>query len=156
MTQISTTTNTPEAPVTVGGTPSAIVITPDGATAYVLAIGSDDVTAVTAIDLAKNQPDQTIPVPQGASVWLAAAPDGVVYAGGYGGPVVPISTATNQTGMYLSPAADSISITPNGRTVYTCGANGVVPVSTATNMSGAPLAGVPSMCIATFLVTPHS
>ena len=46
MTPIATATNTAGAPITVGGAPRAIAITPNGKTAYVLNYGSGTVTPI--------------------------------------------------------------------------------------------------------------
>ncbi len=55
VTPITTATNTPGRPITVGADPGAIAITPDGKTAYVL--NSDSVTPITT---AANTPGRPV------------------------------------------------------------------------------------------------
>jgi hyaluronoglucosaminidase len=156
VTPISTATNKPGRPIAVESSPHDIAITPDGASAYVLVTGSNS-AAVIPVNLATRHVSKAIPVPEGATTWVQAGPDsGTVYAGSYGGPVIPISTATNQKGPYFGQdqAVSGIAIATDGQTVYACGGTGVMPVPTATDVPGRPLSGAPGACLATILVTP--
>jgi DNA-binding beta-propeller fold protein YncE len=156
ITPISTATNQPGKPIAVESSPHDIAITPDGASAYVLVTGSNS-AAVIPVNLATRHVSKAIPVPEGATTWVRAGPNSsTVYAGSYGGPVIPISTATNQKGPYFGQdqAVSGISIAADGQTVYACGLTGVMPVPTATDVPGRPLTGAPGACLATILVTP--
>jgi DNA-binding beta-propeller fold protein YncE len=156
VTPISTATNKPGKPIAVESSAHDIAITPDGASAYVLVTGSNS-AAVIPVNLATRHVGKAIPVPEGATSWVQAGPgSSTVYAGSYGGPVIPISTATNQKGPYFGQdqAVSGISIAANGQTVYACGVTGVMPVPTATDVPGRPLTGAPGGCLATILVTP--
>jgi DNA-binding beta-propeller fold protein YncE len=156
VTPISTATNQPGKPIAVESSPHDIAITPDGASAYVLVTGSNS-AAVIPVNLATRHVSKAIPVPEGSTTWVQAGPgSSIVYAGSYGGPVIPISTATNQKGPYFGQdqAVSGISIAANGQTIYACGVTGVMPVPTATDVPGRPLTGAPGGCLATILVTP--
>jgi DNA-binding beta-propeller fold protein YncE len=156
VTPISTATNQPGKPIAVESSPHDIAITPDGASAYVLVTGSKS-AAVIPVNLATRHVSKAIPVPEGSTTWVQAGPgSSIVYAGSYGGPVIPISTATNQKGPYFGQdqAVSGISIAANGQTIYACGVTGVMPVPTATDVPGRPLTGAPGGCLATILVTP--
>jgi YVTN family beta-propeller protein len=88
--------DTPGTPIPVGDQPTAIAITPDGATAYVANLGSAD---VTPISVATNVPGTPIPTaigPQG----IAITPDGATaYVTNAGSDAVtPITVATNTPG----------------------------------------------------------
>ena len=89
----------------------AIVITPDGKTAYVTNFGSD---TVTPISTATNTPGPAIPagaLPDG----IVITPDGkTAYVANGDGTVTPISTATNTPGPAIpaGAAATAIAITP--------------------------------------------
>jgi len=152
VTPITTATNTPGKPITVGKYPAAIAITPDGKTAYVANQDDDTVTPITT---ATNTPGKPINV--GAlPTAIAITPDGrTAYVVSYGfgqGTVTPINTATNAPGPPINVGFDpqAVVITPDGRTAYVLNAGGytgtlsgqvyeagsITPISTATNRPG--------------------
>jgi len=118
VTPISTATNTPRTPITVGSGPwtlydvGQIAITPDGKTAYVTTG-----TSVTPISTATNTPGKPIHL-------------GKVNIPGGGGP------------------GGQIVITPDGKTAYVTTGSGVTPISTATNTPGKPIHVVGTIAIA--------
>jgi YVTN family beta-propeller protein len=135
VTAISTVTNKVIKAIKVGAYPSTMVITPNGATAYV-----ETRQGVVPVNTATFQVGQVIKGTTSATV-LAVTPDGrTVYAMTWN-KVVPISTATNKAGPAIkikNPAA--IAITPNSRTAYVARYSGLVtPISTATNTTGKPI-----------------
>jgi DNA-binding beta-propeller fold protein YncE len=153
VTPINTATNTAGKPITVGVTPGAIVITPDGKTAYVLnlADGAPGKGSVTPINIATKTAGKPIPI-KGASFpdtlsLLAISPNGkTIYAVG-NSTMTPIDTATNTAGPTIRVAPSgggdySAAITPDGKTLYIDGITGsgtkgfIVPVNTATGAVG--------------------
>jgi YVTN family beta-propeller protein len=127
--------NTPRAAIAVGAGPVAIVIAPDGKTAYVVnhAAGS-----VTPIDTATAAPGEPIAVGSLPSA-IAITPDGsTAYVTDEGSDsVTPIDLATRRTGPAIPVGRDpaGIAITPDGATGYATnsGANTVTPFDTATH-----------------------
>ena len=93
VTPISTATDTPGRPITVGAFPFAIAITPDGKTAYVVIAGSGTVTPIAT---ATNTPGHPIPVGR-EPLAIAITPDGrTAYVVSCGpNTVTPIATTTN-------------------------------------------------------------
>ena len=73
VTPIATATNTAGPPITVGTGPTAIAITPNGATAYVLDVNNGGSSSVTPIATATNTPGPRIRVGNGA-VAIAITP----------------------------------------------------------------------------------
>ena len=118
VTPITTATNMPGTPITVGSGPwtlydvGQIAITPDGKTAYVTTG-----TSVTPISTATNTPGKPIHL-------------GKVNIPGGGGP------------------GGQIVITPDGKTAYVTTGSGVTPISTATNTPGKPIHVVGTIAIA--------
>jgi YVTN family beta-propeller protein len=153
VTPINTATNIAGKNIKVGVTPGAIVITPDGKTAYVLnlADGAPGKGSVTPINTATNTAGKPIPI-KGASFpdtlnLLVISPSGkTIYAVG-NTTMTPIDTATNTarpTIRVAPPGAGdySAAITPDGKTLYIDGVTGsgtkgfIVPVNTATGAVG--------------------
>jgi DNA-binding beta-propeller fold protein YncE len=143
-----------------------IVFSPDGKTAYVAA-GSIPTTpftrfmlkpaTLTPINTATGTPGTPIRLSHGASN-IAITPDGktiYVDAGdGHRGYVTPVSTATGIPGhpipvstatgipghpIPLSAGAGTMTITPDGKTLYVAGTDTITPVSTATNTAAQPI-----------------
>ncbi|HEY3906847.1 MAG TPA: ricin-type beta-trefoil lectin domain protein, partial [Streptosporangiaceae bacterium] len=91
MTPISTATNTPGPPITVGSDPVFIAITPNSKTAYVATDGS-----VIPITIATNKAGP--PITTQPAVFIAITPDGkTAYVANHGATatITPIATATN-------------------------------------------------------------
>jgi YVTN family beta-propeller protein len=141
-------------PISVGGNPDAIVITPDGTRAYLV---NDTIGSVFVIDTASNTVlGNPIPVPVGSG-GIAITPDGTrVYVAISGpvpccGSVSVIDTANNTVvGSPIPVGAGSVdvAITPDGTRAYVVnegftatGFVGTVSViNTATNtVSGSPI-----------------
>ena len=162
--------NTPGPPITVGGTPEAIAITPNGKTAYVVNYVRNPRTVVgtvTPINTATNTPGPPIRV-GGDPRPIAITPNGkTAYVANEGSSTVtPISTATDTPGPPIRVGGDpyAIAITPNGKTAYVASVvvggppdyypvGAVTPINTATNTPGPPItAGYGAFAIA---ITPN-
>jgi YVTN family beta-propeller protein len=156
VTPITTAGNRAGRNIKVGVTPFAIVITPDGKTAYVLnlAEGESGKGSVTPINTATNTAGKPIPMKHAAfplaANLMVITPDGqTIYAAGLT-TLTPIDTATNTAlpAIRVAPPHGldtAVAITPDGRTVYVDGDFGlsnrgfIVPVSTATGAVGKPI-----------------
>src|SRR5215467_12400616 len=130
---INTATNRPLARIPVGPVPVAIVITPDGRTAYV-----SNGSGLTPIHTATNTPGT--PIRGGGGKPIAITPDGkTVYCVGLD-TVTPVHTATNTAGTPIFVGRDpgAIAITPNGKRVYVVNNRfgTVITINTATNKRG--------------------
>jgi DNA-binding beta-propeller fold protein YncE len=167
---ISTATGTPGAPIHVrlpGYRPFIITMDPDGKTAYLMFswhIGSLLSGSIVPISTATNTPGKPIRLATGKTSYVAGivfSPDGKTAYAAAGslfptestGPllnpaaVVPINTVTNKPGkpIRVSHGESSITITPDGKTVYVGGGgrNGrpgyVTPINTATSTPGKPV-----------------
>lgn len=116
-----TATGKPGRPIRVGEAPRAIVITPDGRTAYAVNWLSGTVTSIsTATDHALP------PIPVGAFPFAAAfAPDrATLYVANFGAnTVTPVNTRTDLPGRSIpaSYAPDALAATASG--VYVVGGN---------------------------------
>jgi DNA-binding beta-propeller fold protein YncE len=154
---VSTATNTPGKPIKIGlYQPQAIVMSPDGQTAYVVGLtigGQSEVIPIATATNAPGHPVATGPVataraitPDGQTLYLA---DGSGSAG-----VIPFATATNTPGKLIrfSGGVVALAVTPDGKTAYvssslpsrgpsgTCtGTGDVTPIPTATNVPGRPI-----------------
>src|SRR5215471_6388787 len=121
VTPISAATNTPGKPIPVRANPTAIAITPNGKTAYVLSGAGFGPGYVTPVNTATNKAGTPIKV-NGAPVAIAITPDGkTAYVAVAGlNEVVPIVTATNTTlpPIRVGPLPGAIAITPDGTTAY--------------------------------------
>ena len=158
VTPIATTTNTAGPPITTGPGPSAVAITPDGKTAYVVN-GNSGSPTVTPIATATNTAGRPIPVGSDPCD-IAITPDGktVYVVNSFSDTVTPIATATNTAGppIRVGHAPDAIAITPDGKTAYVATVNygspsrparpgagypsgSVTPIATATNTAGPPI-----------------
>jgi DNA-binding beta-propeller fold protein YncE len=141
-TPISTATNVPGTPIHVGTRYDQVVFTPNGKTAYDLAVPR----AVTPISTATGKAGKTITL-LGAE-GMAITPDSkTAYV--VAGKVVPISTATNTPGTPIRvggypgyPGPGNIAISPDGRTAYVFTDNDgphkqiVTPISIPANTPG--------------------
>jgi YVTN family beta-propeller protein len=138
--------------VTVGGTPYAVAITPDGKYAYV-----PNGENVIVIDTATNKVTATITA-QNWPCGIAITPDGkyayvtdVNSPAGQEGLVSVISTATNTVAATITVGGDpnrGVAVTPNGKYVYVTNVDGAVAViSTATNTITANIT-IPSLNVA--------
>ena len=135
-------------PIAVGRVPFGIAITPDGKTAYVANIYSND---VSVIDTETNQVvGPAIAVGQDTHS-LAITPDGrFVYVTNTYSNVSVIDTQTNEvvgSPIDVTLAVSGIAITPDGKTVYIDSENwgSVSMIDTQTNqLVGSPILGVGS------------
>jgi DNA-binding beta-propeller fold protein YncE len=119
-------------PITVPGHPYAVVVSPDGRTAYVLTNGG---ATVIPVDLPSGALGHVITIPDGVSE-LAISPDGTMaYANGNTGEgigggkelsfVTPIDLRTGvaETPIVLLHQPYGIVISPDGHTAYVTGGN---------------------------------
>lgn len=134
--------------IPVGGTPKAIAITPDGASALVTNYSG----YVSVIDTATSKLRATIPACNAAS-GIAITPDGktAFVTCEYPNTVQPINLATWKTEDSIPVGYNPIGIviTPDGKTVYVVNFNGnslseaqgsVTPISVATRTVGRSIA----------------
>jgi DNA-binding beta-propeller fold protein YncE len=144
LTPVNTATGTAGKPIRTGTNPEAVVITPNGKTAYVMTGNT-----VTPVDTATNMALPPIKTCQRIKICdpqaLAITPNGkTAYVVDYSGMVTPIDTATNTAldPIKIPAAAIDIAITPNGKTAYvTDGTGTVTPINTATNTAGPAIKG---------------
>jgi DNA-binding beta-propeller fold protein YncE len=143
VTPISTATDKAGAPIKVGLNPSAIVIAPDGRTAYVT---SD--FGVTPITLATNTAGPPIRIKDVTNGGFGGAfgitPDGkTLYVSTIHNTVVPISTATDEAAkpIKVGLGPGSYAFSRDGKTAYVINSllGTVTPISTATDRAGAPI-----------------
>jgi DNA-binding beta-propeller fold protein YncE len=166
---IATATNTPGKPIKIKGADVfAIVMNPDGKTAYVLGESTTG-NKIIPIATATNTPGKPVSI-GGATGALAITPGGqILYLTDHHPPfgVIPFATATNTPGRLINVGGIvvALAVTPDGKTVYVSGVTGanlaptctnlrgeVTPISTATNMAGRPIR---SGCFPYFLaITP--
>jgi hypothetical protein len=135
-------------PIPLGSGAGAMVMAPDGKTAYVLYWApTHREAAVRPVSLVTGTVGRPIPLGIDAGGQIAITPDGktVYVASGYPGVVWPISTATNTRGRPIQvPEASSIVFTAHGRTAWVLGigprsGQTATPISTATNRRGTPI-----------------
>jgi len=150
VTPVDTATDTAGPAIRVGAQPSAIAITPDGRTAYVVntndQAGLKDGT-VTPITTATDEPGKPVKVGIEPDA-IAITPNGqtAYVANQLSGTVTPITIATNAPGkpIKVGYTPDAIAITPDGQTAFVAnegiGQGGTVtPIATATDQPGKPI-----------------
>jgi len=166
--QVDTATNTAGSPVAVGSLPLGIAITPDARTAYVVDVGSDQLTPV---DLSSGVPIAQTPISLAdlpardnqtrSPNYLAISPDGskAYVSDPSNDQVVPVNLTTNPA--TVEPAIDvaanpeGIAFSPDGSTAYvvdndnpsapnhSAGSKaGVTPITVATNTPGTLIVGL--------------
>ena len=135
-------TNTADTAINVGGAPDAVVMAPDGATAYVLTVGG----TVIPIDTSTNRAGTPIPVGMTA-YGMAIAPDGkTIYVTSEGidaTTVTRINTSTNTVESPISVGAGTgaVAITPDGTKAYVTAPqlSAVIPIDLVTGVAGTPI-----------------
>jgi YVTN family beta-propeller protein/autotransporter-associated beta strand protein len=143
VTVISSPGNTFAATISVGASPTAAAVTPDGRRAYVV---NESSNSVSVIDTSTRTVAATIPVGS-LPVGIAITPDGTkaFVANSFSDSIDIIDTATNTVvDSRTPPGLDSpraIAISPDGSTAYvTSQANGYVfPVDVATHAVGSSI-----------------
>jgi YVTN family beta-propeller protein len=149
MTPIDLATNTAGRPIDLQWPPDAIVITPDGKTAYITN-GFPSLT-LTPIDLATNRPGKLIKLSEQPQA-IAMARDGKAYVAvetdsltshgfrRFAYDFMSLDLATGRLGkpVKLSGEPEAIAITPDGKTAYvTIFSSGTVtPINLSTNRAG--------------------
>ena len=143
VTPINTATNKALKAIPAGGQSFAIMITPDGKTAYVNGMSAAG-SSVTPISTATNKAGKIIKVP-GEAYAFAITPDSrtLYVADAVSNTVIPVSTAASKPGRAISVGKEPvyIAITPNGKTAYVANwASGTVtPITIATGKVGKPV-----------------
>lgn len=139
VTPINVATDTAGKPVKVGRGPTAMAVTPDGKTLYVM-----NAQSVTPISVATDTTRKPIKV-SGRPEAMMITPDGkTLYVAGFAGTVTPISVATSRAGQPIkisgmAHAFVSLAITPDSKTLYVAASKLVTPVSVAANRAGQPI-----------------
>ena len=153
VTPIDLATSTPGKPIDLRWPPDAIVITPDGRTAYIT--NGFPSRTLTPMDLTTNTPGKPVQLSSPPEA-IAMAPDGkTAYAaiqtgtatsgGGFSAvyDFVSIDLATYRLGkpVRLSGAPEAIAIAPDGKTAYVAvySSNTVTPIDLAANRAGKPI-----------------
>jgi|GEM_PF-1014489 len=117
ITPISTATGEPGQPITVGPSPDAMAVTPDGTTVLVLTGAG-----VTPVDTATNRAGKPVAI-QGAYA-LAVAPGGTAYVLATPDPdsqqgfVVPVRVRTGTQGNPIKVGLTPIAFIPDGKMAY--------------------------------------
>jgi DNA-binding beta-propeller fold protein YncE len=144
ITPISTATDEPGQPITVGPSPQDMAVTPDGRTVLVLTS-----TGLTPVDAATNRPGKPVAI-QGASALAVAPGGGTAYvlampdSDSQQGFVVPVhvraSTAGTPIKVGLSPL--QIAFTPDGTMAYVANyaSASVTPIRLADGRAGPAIA----------------
>jgi DNA-binding beta-propeller fold protein YncE len=165
---VSTATDEPGKPIRLDSSPDAIVVAPDGRTAYVIGEApppfnsshqpsTSNEVVVTSISTATNTAGPAVIAGQGGLGAVLMTPDGLHIYIATSDPfsLIPFSTATDSAGSPIgfgSSLVTALAATPDGRTVYAAsdlangdstvcpGSKGVVtPVATATGRPGKPI-----------------
>jgi DNA-binding beta-propeller fold protein YncE len=150
MTPIATATGKAGTPISVGQSPHAIAITPNGATAYVVNLGTQD--DVQPINLATGQAQTAITGVGTEPIAIAITPNGQtawVVDDATPGALTPIDLATGKPGTPITglpPDPQSIAISSSGSTAYVVnegsGTGGtIIPVNLTTGAIGT---GIPA------------
>ena len=146
LTSVDVATNQARTPIAVGHQPVAVAIAPDGKTAYVV---EQESGSVVPIDLATGGQGQPIPVGSNPAD-IAITPDGKTAfvpdddpPGSGSAMVTPIDLGTSTARAPIqiqAPCPNSVSIAPDGRTVWVatfCGQ--LVPIDVTTGTAGVPI-----------------
>jgi DNA-binding beta-propeller fold protein YncE len=137
LTPVETATNSAEGPIVLHHNPTAIAITPDGTTAYVVYPAS----GIRPITLATGTVGGMIPLTNPGAI--AITPDSeTAYVTAFG-EVRPITlaTETRQAPIRVGSDPDAIAITPDGTTAFVAnaGSGTVTPITLATNTPQSPI-----------------
>jgi YVTN family beta-propeller protein len=136
---IDLTTNTAEKPIDLQWPADAIVISPDGKTAYI--INDLPSRTLTRVDLATSRPGKPITL-SGEPVAIAMAPDGKAYVTNQANEFMPIDLVTGRLGKPVKLSGDpvAIAIAPDGKTAYVATLpDTVTPIDLTTNTAGNPI-----------------
>jgi len=143
---IDLTTNTAGKPIDLQSPADAIVVSPDGKTAYI--INGFPSRTLTRVDLATNTPGKPITL-SGAPETITMAADGTAYvtiqtATAYD--FMPIDLATGKLGkpLKLSGQPGAIAISPDGSTAYAASQSSstvitVTPINLTASTAGKPI-----------------
>ena len=132
----------------VGSTPSALAITPDGTTAWVVDGGSGQITPVVMATGQAESTSQWVSVGNEPEA-IAITPDGtnayVVNAGSTSVSKVVLETHATTSIPFSASGADldAIAISPNGATAYVLDARNdtITPIALGTSTVGTPVGG---------------
>ena len=137
LTPLETATNSAEGPIVLHHNPTAIAITPDGTTAYVVYPAS----GIRAITLATGTVGGMIPLTNPGAIAITPNSE-TAYVTAFG-EVRPITlaTETRQTAIPVGSDPDAIAITPDGTTAYVANAGSatVTPITLAANTPQSPI-----------------
>jgi YVTN family beta-propeller protein len=142
---VNTTTNIAGHPITVGPEPSAIAITPNGRTAYVVIEGTEGTSGpgVTPVNSATNKAGRRINVGSSPGFIAITKNGNTAYVSNiYQAFVTPFETATNTAGkrIVVPQGPGPIVMTPDGEAAYVASSGGTVtPINTAINEAGTPI-----------------
>lgn len=147
-----------------GNTPSAMLVTPDSRTAFVLSPGHNSHDSLlTPIRIATGRVLRSLrlPSPEGPMVMT---PNGrfIYIADYYDNTVTIVRTATKSVVKRIPVNfARALAVSPDGRTVYAAGADPstgqdeVTPITVATNTAGPPVELAQDGTITSLAVTPN-
>jgi DNA-binding beta-propeller fold protein YncE len=147
--QVDLTTGRAGRPIIAGGISQAMVMTPDGRTAYLL----EPPYGVAVVNLAADEPGGFIKVAEASA--FALTPDGATLyvVNADGSRVTPVDTETGDLQRPIATHVRSwlaqVAISPDGRTVYVAGTQTALasharqsiltPISTSTDSAGTPI-----------------
>lgn len=147
VTPFNAVTGSPGDPISITGSPGAIVIAPNGKTAYIASTAG-----VTPVSTTTSTAGRLIPLKNGAASMVITPNGKSLYVTSHNpsttrNTVTPISTATGKAGkpITFTPGVGSspspLVVTPDGKTLYVASALGAVtPVNVLTGHAGKPIA----------------
>jgi YVTN family beta-propeller protein len=139
---VNTVTGATLKPIPVGHDPAAVVVSPNGATAYVAS--SPLYRTVTAVSTRAGTAVKTIqvPGPNGMVTSIGITPNGKMLYVSFGSTVVPIRTADYKVFKAIPTrmAVTGFVFTPDSSKLYVNSWDGkVLPISTVSNTAGTPI-----------------
>lgn len=128
------------APIAVGGSPTAVVFSPDGRTAWA---ATEAPSALVPIDVGSDTAAAPIPIAVGAPSAAAISPDGRTAYVATGAAVTPVDLVARTAGTPITVVggASAVAFTPDGGTAFVANPLGdaVTPITVASGTTRPPI-----------------